>query len=61
MEIAVLVDLERCIKSPVLIADRKQKFLSNPMAQDRFTVGIAIQNEDQKDTKITDNNARISF
>ncbi len=61
MEIAVLVDLERCIKSPVLIAARKQKFLSNPMAQDRFTVGIAIQNEDQKDTKITDNNARISF
>lgn len=56
-----MVDLERCIKSPVLIAARKQKFLSNPMAQDRFTVGIAIQNEDQKDTKITDNNARISF
>ena len=42
---------EKCIKSHVLTVELKQKFHSNQMANDQFTVAIVTKNESQEDIR----------
>jgi hypothetical protein len=42
-------DPEKCIKLHVQIVEKNVKSLLNPMEQDLFIAGIAIQNIDQRD------------
>jgi hypothetical protein len=46
---AILAGLGRCIRLLAQIADKKQKFLSNPTVQGLFTVETALQNADRRD------------
>ena len=47
------MDIKRCIRQPVLIAEKNVMFLSNQTAQDQFIAENATQNEDhQEDIKL---------
>lgn len=43
------METKRCIRQPVLTAEKNAKFLSNQTVQDQFIAEIAIQNENHRE------------